>query len=221
MSSVTLGDITLNYQVFDETKYMVTYLSDVTNALGAIHEIFNTLNPLYKSKMLVHSNHCGDNATTMCTMFKEHFSVSSIIFITKWKRDNEPIISVIESVYGPTCQSIGVAYHALGYVEVIIEGRTFYIAIETNIWRPVKIQFYVGTSMEELVEIIKARYQCINFFVTDDCDHWPYAASAGDKIYGGKRKDKRIKTKTTKGKRRTKRIRRIIKSRKTMTKRVK
>lgn len=208
--SVTLGDTTLDYTVIPGKNYMVSHLhgSDVTSALDIIDRIFDTLIPLYesaasavfvksvKSTGLTYGNRCGSNAAIISKVLTEQGMKSSILLIRSWTDPkNEDIIRTIESVYEPMNDSIGCSYHALGYVEVIIDERPFYIAIETNEKRPVSMQFYVGSTMDELALIIKARYQCIEFIIRPDSDKAWHETSAHDKTYGGKRKNKRRKTK--------------------------
>lgn len=206
--SVTLGDTTLDYTVIPGKNYMVSHLngSDVTGAQGIIDGIFDTLIPLYEPAVsatyfkpscpsgLTYGNRCGPNAAIISKVLIEQGMNSPILLIRSWtKPPNPAVISDIESVYGVTTLSIGAIYHSLGYVEITIEDRTFYIAIETNI--PGPMQFYVGNSMAELTQIIKARYQCIEFIIRTDTEKEWYETSAHDKIYGGKRKNKRRKTK--------------------------
>jgi hypothetical protein len=207
--SVTLGDTTLDYTVIPGKNYMVSHLhgSDVTSALGIIDGIFDTLIPLYESAVsaafvksdkstgLTYGNRCGPNSAIISKVLTEQGMKSPILLIRSWTEPkNKDIIRTIESTYGGTTSSISCAYHSLGYTEVTtIEDRTFYIAIETNI--PGSMQFYVGSTMEELALIIKARYQCIEFIIRPDSEKAWHDRSDHDKTYGGKRKNKRRKTK--------------------------
>jgi len=203
--SITLGSTTLHYTtetVTDKTNYIVSYLpsSDVTVAFPIIKIIFRHLISLYSSTIdyldrLKYSNYCSDNARIICNQFTERGIKSGILFIESWEPENTDVISTIESLYGATYESIGVAYHALAYVEATtVDGETFYIIIETNKRKPFSMQFYVGNSMQDVAQIIKARYQCKKFVITPHCNQSFNKSSTEDKIYGGKRKtNKRIK----------------------------
>jgi len=199
--SITIGGNILQYTT-SERRYITTYMSDVTTALSTIDRLFDTLIPLYTSQDLTYSNDCGNNAETICDTLTRHVETSGKIFIRSWMPENDEVLRTMKPVYGGQSLIIGVQYHALGYVEVIIDDKPFYIAIETNIKKPYSIQFYVGNTMDELSTIIKARYQCKNFTITHDCNREWYGSSPSDKTYGGKRKSRRRKHKNKKTRRR-------------------
>jgi len=204
--SITIRDTLLNYKN-NENKYIITYIEEYNTLLDTyLNNIFHSIFPYYNIRALSYSNVCGDNAEFICNKLKKTELEAGKIIITDWVTKNwaiknEELIKTIESVYGPIGTTIGASYHALAYLTVIIEKTNYYVAIETTICVPYKLQFYVGSNKAEFEKIIKTRYQCSNFKISFDCDK-----SWQDIAYnrGGKNK-KTKKTKKQKNKKTKKR----------------
>jgi len=188
MSIEILGD-TLNFKTVGQ-KYITTYISDYSEAVDTILDrVFNAIFPFYESRKVIYSNVCGANAEYICKHLKIDGVELGKIIITNWKRRNVEVFQLIASVYGPIRVTIGASYHALVYLEIIIDGDAKYqVAIETTICEPYKLQFYVGTNEEEFEKIIQTRYHCFDFKISYDCEKkWEDIAYRG----GRKRKTRR------------------------------
>ncbi len=171
--------------------------------------IFDRIFPFYNSRKLFHSNVCGTNAEYICKTLKIDGLKIGKIIITDWVKSiyqNKENLQSIESVYGSTLLTIGASYHALVYLEITIMEKKYYVAIETTICEPYKLQFYLGNSEAELKRIIKIRYQCNDFKISFDCEKsWDDIAYNGGKRKTNKmRKNKQRKKKQTKKKKKPK-----------------
>ena len=91
----------------------------------------------------------------------------------------------IEEHYGDNDFTMFSSYHALVYYEIY----GYFIAMEINICEPYKFQFYVGNTQEELLQIIRVRYQCERIEITFDCNKYM------TDFYGGKKKRKKTRNK--------------------------
>uniref|UniRef100_A0A6C0EF58 Uncharacterized protein n=1 Tax=viral metagenome TaxID=1070528 RepID=A0A6C0EF58_9ZZZZ len=220
MMSITIGDTLLNYKINDYKindykyyKYIITYIEEYNTLLDTyLNKICKSIFPDYAKGVLSYSNVCGNNAEFICNKLLNITELKTgKIIITdwvtkKWDTKNDELIKTIELVYGPIGFTIGESYHALAYLEVIIQEKEYYVAIETTICVPYQLQFYVGSTIEDFEKIIKTRYQCINFKISYDCDkNWTVIAYNS----GGKnKKTKKRKTKKRKNKRKTRKFKR-------------
>ena len=193
--SITLGDKTLHYET-NENKYIISFITAYNEGLNAyIDIIFNKIFPLYNSRKLEYLNVCGANAEFICKNVKIDGIKFGKIIITEWVTRNRENLQIIESVYGKTILNIGATYHALVYLEITFEDKIHYVAIETTICEPYKLQFYIGTNEEEFKTIIQNRYQCSDFKISFDCEkNWIDIAYRG----GKRNKTKKIKHNKTK-----------------------
>jgi hypothetical protein len=196
--SITIGDTLLNYKI-NEDKYIITYIEEYNAGLDTIlKKIFDRIFAHYEKGSLSYRNVCGVNAEFICKNLKISGLTLGKIIINNWVTINDKVIEQIESVYGDIDMNIGVSYHALAYLTVIIEGTNYYVAIETTSCVPYKLQFYVASNQPEFEQIIKTRYQCSNFKISFDCEKdWEEIASSS----GGK-KTKNKKTKKQKNEKR-------------------
>lgn len=170
--NVTIGNTVLNYKT-NKDKYIITYIGESYNVdLDAYLElVFNSIFPYYTSNKLAYANVCGANAEFICNnLIMVGLTPGKIIISSRnWVEKNDEILEIIASVYGPIGITIGASYHALAYLEVIIEETKYYIAIETTSCIPYKLQFYVGSNEYEFETIIHTRYQCNDFTISFDC----------------------------------------------------
>ena len=192
--SITIGDVVLNYG-YNKFGDIITSITVDPNGplepfIKQIKRILN-ISPITRGMA-----DCGGNSEKICKKLKGIIegTVGKII-ITEWvKPINKTNNEIFDAVYGDMPFAIGGSYHALVYLEIIIEGIQYYIAIETT---SCNLQFYVESNPERFEIMIKTRYQCREFKITDDCDK-PWM----DFISGGKQKVKRtIKNKKRKVKR--------------------
>jgi hypothetical protein len=193
--NIDIGGNSLNYKINGD-KYITTYISDCPELDEFIDKIFKIIFPFYtSSNKLQYSNVCGANAEFLCKTLKIDNIKNGKIIITDWMNRNEEYLKVIESVYGPIGMTIRASYHALVYLEVSIKEATYYIAIETTICRPYKLQFYVANNLEEeeFNTIITTRYQCTNFKRSFECDK-SWIDIAYDYPKGGKKTNKKPKS---------------------------
>ena len=206
---ITIGDTLLKYKT-NENKYIITYIEDYYPDLDIfINEIFDSIFPYYRSGKLSYGNVCGANAEYICNILNKKKLISGKIIITDWVTENREIISTIENVYGSIGNTIRAHYHALVYLTAIIGEKLYMVAIETTQCRPYQLQFYVGSNQEDFDKIIKTRYQCNNFKMSDNCDKYWMAIA-----YGGKKR----KLSTKKRKLSTKKRKLSTKKRKLSTK---
>ena len=209
---ITINDLKLLY-IPIESNYIITYISHIltSNVFALFKEIFTSFFPLYSSGKLEYKNVCGPNADYICKNIKIRDKSFGKIIITDWlKTDNRATISYIESIYGSAPLTIGASYHALSYIEIAVDEKIYYIAIETTNCIFYKLQYYIGESAEELKTILKARYQCKDYKISYDCDKswmeiaWPhmYKGGSGKKKYKKRsvRKYKKKRTVTSKAK---------------------
>ena len=203
IGKITIGDTLLNYKT-NEQKYIITYISDYNPDLDIfINEIFDNIFPHYRSGKLSYGNVCGANAEYICNILNKKGLISGKIIITDWVTENHDIITTIENVYGSIGNTIRAHYHALVYLTAIIGETTYIIAIETTQCRPYQLQFYVGSNQEgnqeEFDKIIKTRYQCKNFKMSDECDKsWMAIAYSGGKKRKLSTKKRKLSTKKRK-----------------------
>jgi hypothetical protein len=204
--SITIGDVLLNYKI-NYNKYIITYIEEYNTLLDTyLNNIFNSIFPYNAVPALSYSNVCGDNAEFICKKLNKTGLKAGKIIITNWAikiwdTKNDELIKTIESVYGLIGLTIGQSYHSLAYLTVIIEETNYYVAIETTICVPYKLQFYVGSNKKKFETIIKTRYQCSNFKISFDCDESWMNIAYKDIAYksGGKnKKTKKRKNKKTK-----------------------
>jgi hypothetical protein len=192
--SLTIGDITLYYKT-DRNKYITTFLSQYDERIDAdLDKIFNVIHSYYETYSIKHSNTCGDNAQYVCKkLIMENVKVGKII-ITKWLHNYGKNLLSIEEVYGRIVGSS--SYHALVYLEITIDEQKYYIAIETTICKPYKLQFYVGSDFNELKTIVTTRYQCSTFGISFICnEEWYDIDDIDDNpIIGGKKRKTKRKT---------------------------
>ena len=178
-------------------KYITTYVNSYNEKLDSyLEEIFTTIFPFYSTNELAYSNVCGANAEFICNKVVIDGHKLGKIIIVDWVKPNKQVLSNIESVYGPIGFTIDSTYHALAYFEIMIDKNINYVAIETTICVPYKLQYYVAKTSDELKEILKARYQCNDFKISFDCNK-PWSDIAYS-YTGGNKKRKNTKSKTIK-----------------------
>ncbi len=188
--SVTIGDIRLNYKI-NGNKYITSFISEYPPEIDTrIDQVFNQIFPLYYSRHLEYSNVCGPNSDYICKKVKIDGITFGKLIITfqQWRTqsDRAEAIKTISDVYGSTVLSIGSTYHALAYFETTINDKKYYVAIETTICEPYKLQFYVGTTPEEFKTILTTRYQCNDFAITFECDkYWMSFMNGGSRVESG------------------------------------
>ena len=200
IQTITLNNITIDYKSYGN-NYVICFLDNIDNTVETyINQLFYTIYPsFYKSGTLKYDNCCGDNAVSLCNALKSNNNVKSgRIILYRWSNYSKLDIDNITKIFGSTSLRIGATYHSLGYLEVQIAEKIYYIAIETTIETPYKLQFFVGNSKKELDVILSARYLCENYAITYDCDIFftDVIANANMKK-GGKRKNKK-KNRTSK-----------------------
>jgi hypothetical protein len=200
INSIIINGIELLYNKSNGDKYIITYTHAYNSEVDEyLERIFNGIFPLYDSRRLQFSNTCGDNAEYICKNLKISGVKLGKIIITEFIGNirDTAIYRDIESVYGNNIFAMTSHYHALVYLEITID-KTYYIAIETTICKPYKLQFYIGNNMEELTSILKTRYHCKEFKISYDCDKsWDEIAYGRG---GKKQKTKKQKTKKQKNK---------------------
>uniref|UniRef100_A0A6C0EAV5 Uncharacterized protein n=1 Tax=viral metagenome TaxID=1070528 RepID=A0A6C0EAV5_9ZZZZ len=175
--SIILGKTLVNYKTIS-SNYIITYITKYNiNLDDLLQEIIYKISAYYPNH-LVHSNVCGKNAEYICNNLissmkfmknKVREVTTGKIIITKWLKLDDDVKKNIELVYGEIGTTIGSSFHALAYLTFYFERTQYHVAIETTLCIPYKLQFYVGSSADELNEIIKARYQCEEFKISYEC----------------------------------------------------
>ena len=217
---VFIGDTYLNCKIIfiDNDNCIITYVEDYNILLDDyLIYIFRQINLNYLMGYLSYGNVSGHNAQFICkntNILKSEISGLTLDKIVKLRinanenaidLDNDDKIKSIKTiklVYGAIGQTIGATFHELPYLTISIDGTKYYIAIETTIESPYKLQFYVGNNEEKLKDIIKTRYQndIENIEIIDNCDQeWYKNEYDGGKTK--KTKTSKMKTKTTKKRR--------------------
>lgn len=191
--AIVIGDTTLFCKTV-ESKYIITYIDEYdTDIDDDIERIFDAIFRLYDSNKLAYANVCGANAEYICKNVKIPGIKLGKIIITNWINTIEENINTIESIYGPIDITIGASYHALAYLEITKNGKKYYVAIETTSCNPYKLQFYIDADENNFTNIIKTRYQCIDFICSFECDKiwWEIARVGGKKSKKQKSRNKK------------------------------
>ena len=208
IQTITLNNITIDYKSYGN-NYVICFLDNIYNNIETyINQLFYTIYPsFYNSGTLKYDNCCGNNAISLCNAFKNNNDVKSgRIILYGWSNYSKLDIDNITKIFGSTSLRIGATYHALGYLEVQIDEKIYYIAIETTIETPYKLQFYVGNSKKELDVVLSARYLCEKYTITYDCDIFftDVIANANMKKGGKKKKKTKLRHYKSSKKRRNK-----------------
>jgi len=202
MTELVIDGTQLFYKV-EGRRYIITYITDYNTDIDTyLHDIFQQLLNFYRVGSLFHSNRCGENATLACNKLRLEPNETTAfrigrIFIVDWDTLNlysDPRFKVIAPIYGNGGgTTIGATYHSLLYIEIMIEGQTTYIAVETASCHIYTLQYYVGNTPEELEEILKARYLCKGYRITYECDKPCYEVAYGRGLgLGVKRRTNRL-----------------------------
>jgi len=219
LGNIQLGDTLVNYKT-KSNKYIITYIKDYNIKLDEVLKFISYKISGYYGKHLEYSNVSEKNAQYICNNLKSYIYLIAItqkikilnvktvkIIITKWNNIGDNVKNNINLVYGGIGNTIGVGnsnHHALAYLTFDIEGKQYHVAIETTLFNPYKLQFYVGSSADEFNEIIKARYQCEEFKISYECykDWMEIRDNKGGKNEKTKNRKNRKKQKNEKTKKR-------------------
>jgi hypothetical protein len=196
IQTITLNNITIEYKSYGN-NYVICFLDNIDNNIETyINQLFYTIYPsFYNSGTLKYDNCCGNNAISLCNEFNSNNDVKSgRVILYRWANYSKLDIDNITKIFGSTSLRIGATYHALGYLEVQIDGKNYHIAIETTIETPYKLQFYVGKSKKELDVVLSARYLCDKYAITYDCDIFFTDVIANANIKNGGKNKKKNKT---------------------------
>ena len=221
LGNIQLGDTLVNYKK-NSYEYIITYITKYNIKLDKVlKSIFYKIKFYYSKSYLEYANVAEKNAQYICKNLKSYIYLIAIIenikirevetgkiIITKWNKNiDDNVKDNINLVYGGIGNTIGVGnsnYHALAYLTFYIEGTKYHVAIETTLFNPYKLQFYVGSSADEFNEIIKARYQCEEFKISYECykDWMEIRDNKGGKNEKTKNRKNRKKRKNEKTKKR-------------------
>jgi hypothetical protein len=200
IQTITLNNITIDYKSFTN-NYVICFLDNIDNNIESyIEELYHTIYPsFYQSGAVKYDNCCGNNAIALCNAFKQNNNVKSgRIIIYSWSNSSKLDIDNITKVFGSTSLRVGATYHALGYLELQINSKWYFIAIETTIELPYKLQFFVGNSKKDLDVVLSARYLCDKYAITYDCDiFFTDVIANANNNKGGKKKKNTRKNKIT------------------------
>jgi len=179
---IDIHGLVLNYRTY-HNEYIITYLTNYSEEFDEkIKRIYyGCVKHLHSIGTLKYSNVCGQNSEKLCSFINNKYNSDDTIqagklIIVNWKHENvhgvklEELLKPIKKVYGPPNQTIGVMYHALTYIVVDCSDNRYFVAVETTLNTPYKDQFYVGSSPEELRDILLTRYMCNNVIYTFNCD---------------------------------------------------
>lgn len=146
----------------NKCKYIVTFTNPYPNELEPyLEKIYNTLFYYYSNKNLSYSKNSKSNVDYICNHIKLLNGITSKITIKDWIPTESSNIEKITSVYGPIQNTIGAECHNLVYLKICcVDEEDYHIAIETSLFIPYNLQFYIGTTWDNLDEIIQKRYQC-------------------------------------------------------------
>jgi hypothetical protein len=205
--TVQIGSSALYYIADTDNKYVITYF--VSNGYkpeitSIIDNLFNKIYPEYDTGKLKYSNVCGINTEKICESIKD-IGFAGKVFITDWVKYDDNFTEnkkSIENVYGNNNDVLMASYHALPFFEITLHRENYYVAIETVICTPYKLQFYVGNTYEELEEILKVRYQCKSVELTGNCNEAWYLHIKPSKK-GGNKRNKTKRKKSVRRKRKT------------------
>lgn len=135
------------------------YLNEETELIEKLQVIYEEIIGYYTTKELKWSNVCIGNVKHVC----DNLSVDNVktgqIIIRKNTKQIKNILDIqqIQLIYGDYGSH---TLHMLVYLQLNFR-EVRYVAIETIIEKPYKLQFYVASTEEKLVNIIKARYNVV------------------------------------------------------------
>ena len=171
----------LNYRTHN-SEYIITYLTNYSEEFDEkIKRIYGEIKHLHSIGTLRYANVCGQNSEKLCSFINNNHNSDDTIqagklIIVNWKHKNvhgarfQELIKPIKNVYGPPNNTIDAMYHALTYIVVDCSDNRYFVAVETTLGTPYKDQFYVGSSPEELRDILLTRYMCNHVIYTFNCD---------------------------------------------------
>lgn len=181
-SEVDIDGKILNYRAYG-SNYNITYLTNYSIDLEQqIADIYNLcIYPLHHQCRLKYTNLCGPNSETLCNEINRVYNTpqdgviikGGKLIITEWKYlypQSKSIILNVKNVYGIPGETLNSSYHALTYIVITVADNEYHVAVETTIQYPYKDQFYVGSSQEELREILLSRYLCNRVIYTFNCN---------------------------------------------------
>lgn len=160
-----------NKQHYNFIITFISYYREETYNLY-LFKIYDILLSFYNNNKIFWANRCGENIEYIhkFLILDCKYKIGKII-IYDWvnikSHDYNFFYNKIEEKYGYNNIVINSTYHALVYIELFIETKIF-IAIETTIKFPYKLQFLVGNTFDELENLIKKRYLCNNFEIITD-----------------------------------------------------
>ena len=153
----------------NKCKYIVTFNNPYPIELEPIEletyleSIYNTLFYYYSIKNISYLKDSESNVEFICNNIKLINCITGKITIDDWLPTESNNIEKLISIYGPIQNTIGSDCHNLVYLIIKrLDKVEYHIAIETCLFIPYNLQFYIGTSRENLDEIIQKRYQCKN-----------------------------------------------------------
>ena len=154
------------YYIPSSSEYVTSYLGAYSMQMkDCIASVYNIINRYYLRGKIYSGNVCAFNTAYISEKLDKRCMNVGRIIITKWLDTNATELAQIEKAYGDIGFTIGASFHELVYLHMECG---LHIAVETTIHEPYKMQFCVGSSYEELQVLIKIRYQCRGYVLTDD-----------------------------------------------------
>ena len=186
--SITINDVEVLYQTHMSygNEYIVTYLTEYPRSvqirLSQIVEIINNCkcNGIIPYNTLSECNKVADRLHYRIEFDQLETSVIICQWVTKKKivlgGDSYPYNEEdVYEIYGKQLGITGVSFHCLNYVNFNISGHgEVYIAVDAsgaNRCDKYSAHLCVGSSLEELEKIVKARYQYEYFVLCDPYDN--------------------------------------------------
>jgi hypothetical protein len=165
------------YQQLGSMPVLLNYhnkkVTDGERELIAI--ISNEIIGMYNDK-IYHSNCCGNNARELIENFRERkvgtaaIEPHQIIMSDGW--DYTANVKSFPRAWGSTCLTIYASYHALFYCICRNAFGNLYLAFETTVKSPYKLQVFIAETERDLVQIILNRYANTKLYVDLDGKHW-------------------------------------------------
>jgi len=160
-SSIDISGNILKYFT-NSDKYITTF-----NSSKSLEDL-KLLSDKYYDLIISHytcvksGNVCGANCQNLC---RNNESLG-ILYMEGALRYPPSIQRELEQYYGDQSMTMAVSYHALVYIN---ENDTF-IAVEVSNHKPYHMQFYVSDNYDNLIELVKVRYNVNHIKTTKDCE---------------------------------------------------
>lgn len=186
--SITINDVDVLYQshLSMGKDYIVTYLTEYPRSVVIrLSQIVYIINNCKEDGILPYNTLSECNKIADRLHYRLSFEqLDSSVIVAQWVKKNKIVLGgtsypyneeEVYDIYGKQLGITGVSFHCLNYVNFCISGHgDVHIAIDAsgaNRCDKYSAHLCVGSSLEELEKIVKARYQYEHFVLCNPYDN--------------------------------------------------